>query len=263
MAEDPIISHIPDDFAGKRVVVTGGTRGIGLAVVERLADAGAVVVAVARRGAAGLPQGVRVVTGDLSTADGVDAAAASCLSMLGGLDVLVNNAGAFTLHMQGPLSIPDQEWVAALDLNYLSAVRMDRAMLPELMRSRGVIVQMSSISSTTPAGATLHYAAAKAALTTYAKGLSRAIAADGVRVNSVVPGTIGTDPIKEMIHNMASAMEVDEEEALRAVVGDVPLGGPGRAGQVAELVAFLASNRAAWITGATFVIDGGQSQVVR
>lgn len=200
--------------------------------------------------------------GDVGTAAGVDAVAEQSLDVLGGVDVLVNNAGGFSFHLEEPADIPDDDWVAALELNYLSTVRMDRALSTALVQSSGVIVEMSSVSARTPAPQTLPYAAAKAALTTYAKGLSRSLGKRGVRVNTVLPGTIETEPIDEMIATIARAAGIDESAATEMVVGDVPLNGPGRPADIAELVAFLASPRSSWITGATFVIDGGQLQTV-
>ena len=252
----------PGELAGLRTLVTGGTRGIGASVAARLAAGGADVVVTARHATDDLPAGVRAVTGDLTTREGVDAVAGHALELLGGADALVNNVGGFVLHPDGLASVPDEEWTEMLELNFLSAVRMDRALLPHLIASKGVIVEMSSVSARTPAVQTLTYAAAKAALTTYAKGLARAVGPQGVRVNSLAPGGVDTAPWEEMVDTVAEAGAMERSDAFALVVGDVPLGGPGRPQDVAEAVAFLVSGRSRWMTGSHVTLDGGSEPAV-
>jgi NAD(P)-dependent dehydrogenase (short-subunit alcohol dehydrogenase family) len=174
------------ELAGKRALVTGGTRGIGAAIVARLAAAGATVVTSARSAADGLPEGVRLVVADASTSDGTEHLAAEALRVLGGVDILVNNAGgAAAWFPEGALSIPDDHWFQALATNLLSAVRLDRLLIPQMReRGFGAVVQISSSNARQPASPLAHYAAAKAALTNYSKSLSLQVAGDRAGVLS-------------------------------------------------------------------------------
>jgi NAD(P)-dependent dehydrogenase (short-subunit alcohol dehydrogenase family) len=262
MTEAPRFAFEPTEFAGERALVTGGTQGMGEAIVRRLAAGGAMVATIAR---SPLPEGQAValfVQADISMPEGVNKVVREVLDRLGGVDILVNNVGGSSARSGGVLALGDEDWQHTIDTNLFAAVRLDRAFLPGMLKRRsGVIVHISSIQRRLPLfEATLAYAAAKAALTTYSKGLSKEVGPKGVRVNTVAPGFIETAAAQRLIARLAEKGETDEDTARQVLMnslGGIPIGRPGRPDEVAELVAFLVSDRAASIHGSEYVIDGG------
>ena len=256
------LSLDPSEFTGKRVLVTGGTQGMGEAIVRRLAAGGAAVATTAR---SPLPEGQVVglfVQADLANPEGVEKVVGEVLNHLGGVDILVNSVGGSSAPSGGVLALTDDDWQHTMDINLFAAVRLDRALLPGMLKQgSGVIVHISSIQRRLPLfEATLAYAAAKAALTTYSKGLSKEVGPKGIRVNTVAPGFIETTAAHRLIARLAEKAGTDADAArqdLMHSLGGIPIGRPGRPEEVAELVAFLASDRAASIHGSEYAIDGG------
>lgn len=249
-------------LAGKRVLVTGGTRGVGAAIVELLSGQGARLVATALSQPAHPIEGVHYVTADLASANGARQAADAALLHLGGVDVLVNVVGGSSAPAGGFAVLDDVEWAKALDLNLMSAVRLDRALLPAMLaQGNGVILHVSSIQRVLPLpDATIAYAAAKAALSTYSKALSKEVTPKGIRVVSVAPGWIETEASVALVERVAANAGTDYENAKQLVMkelGGIPLGRPAKPGEVADLIAILVSPRAASISGAEYTIDGG------
>ncbi len=250
------------DLAGLRALVTGGTKGIGKAVVARLREAGAKVLASARAQPDTLAQNDLFVAADLATAEGCATVVDAMMAQLGGIDIVVHVVGGSSAPAGGFAALDDAEWQRALDQNLFPAVRLDRALLPKMLEhGSGVIVHITSIQRQLPLPeSTLAYAAAKAALSNYSKGLSKEVGPKGIRVVRVSPGWVETDAAVRMVERLAKAAGTDYAAAQKGLMnslGGIPIGRPAKPREVADLVAFLASPRAKAITGAEYVIDGG------
>ena len=253
------------DLTGRWALVTGGTRGIGAAVAVRLGQAGARILRAARSQRGDADE--LFVAADVSTAEGCSAVARAVRDRLGGIDIIVHVAGGSTAPAGGFAALDDDEWRGALDLNLLAAVRLDRALLPLMLAQRsGVIVHVTSIQRQLPLPeSTLAYAAAKAALANYSKGLSKEVSPKGVRVVRVSPGWVETEAAVALVERQALASGSSVEDARRSLmdaIGGIPIGRPAKPAEVAELIAFLVSPGAASITGVEYVIDGGSVPTV-
>jgi len=183
-------------------------------------------------------------------------------SRLGGVDIIVHVVGGSSAPAGGFAVLDDDEWRRALDLNLFPAVRLDRALLPMMLaQGSGVIVHVTSIQRQLPLPeATIAYAAAKAALSNYSKGLSKEVSPKGVRVVRVSPGWVETEAAVGLVQEIARENAIDYEGArnrLMASLGGIPIGRPAKPKEVADLIAFLVSTQAGAITGTEYVIDGG------
>lgn len=249
--------HGVRELAGKRAVVTGGSRGIGAAVVRRLLDAGAEVLTTARSRASTVPQGAAFVAADVRTRAGAEAVAEAAHEVLGGVDILVGNAGG-ARPFRHARDIPDEEWQEQLDLNFLASVRLDSLLTPGMRERRsGAVVHVSTAAAPTSAPPFLHYTAAKAALRNYSRGLALELAPFGVRVNTVSPGRTAT-PGGEATRR---AWEALVEEGPGQDSTAPPLGREGRPDDIADAVLFLVSDRSSWLTGQNLTVDGGEFPV--
>ncbi|WP_405653930.1 oxidoreductase [Streptomyces sp. NBC_00019] len=254
-------------LAGRTVVVTGAGRGIGLAIVEAFLAAGSRVVAGSRERTEALDQHVKqgaqltVVALDLATADGPAALVAEAVAVHGGVDILVNNVGAVRPRLDGFLGVTDEDWEWTFTVNFMAAVRTTRAALPHLLATgAGRIVTVSSVNARLPDPLVIDYGAAKAALTNFCKALSKEVGPRGVRVNTIGPGPVET-ALWQGADGVAAAVGqsrgVDPREVARGAADQSVTGRFTRPSEVADLVLYLAGPRAANITGADFVIDGG------
>ena len=250
------------DLEGKRALVTGGTKGVGQAVVAALRDAGATVLTTARSRPENVESAGQFVAADVSTAEGCAAVTEAVRDRLGGVDIVVHVVGGSSAPAGGFAALDDQQWHKALDQNLFAAVRLDRALVPSMVeQGSGVVIHVTSIQDRMPLPeATIAYAAAKAALSNYSKALSKEVSPKGVRVVRVSPGWVETDAAVGLVMEIARQNATDYEGGRKIVMdslGGIPLGRPAKPQEVADLVAFLASERAASITGTEYVIDGG------
>jgi NAD(P)-dependent dehydrogenase (short-subunit alcohol dehydrogenase family) len=261
------IPKMVSEFSGKRVLITGGTKGVGAALVDRMLRGGATVLTTARSALSEIDPRVLFVAADIGTAEGVATVVDAASKQLGGIDILVSNVGGSSTPGGGFAALTDDDWLSTVSTNLFAAVRLDKGLLPAMLQQKsGVIIHVSSIQRRLPLyESTLPYAAAKAALTTYSKGLSKEVGPQGVRVNTVAPGYIETTAAEAMVERLAKQQGVDYETAQQGLMkslGGIPIGRPNRPEEVAELIAFLVSDRAATITGAEYVIDGGTTPTV-
>ncbi|MGI8334804.1 oxidoreductase [Actinomadura scrupuli] len=250
---------------GEVAVVTGASKGIGLAITRSLVDEGVHVIAGARQATAELTAlaetgKVQVIEVDLSTATGPARLIAAAVAR-GRLDILVNNVGAVSPRLTGFLDITDEQWFTSLTLNLMAAVRTTRAALPTMLAAgHGNIVTISSVNAFLPDPAVIDYSAAKAALTNFSKSLSKEVGSRGIRVNTISPGPVTTD-LWLGDHGVAATVAragggdpaaVAEQAAAQAETGRFT-----HPREIADLVLLLSSDRAGNVTGADFVIDGG------
>ena len=247
---------------GKRAVVTGGTKGLGAALVQSLQDAGVQVITTARSAPEKPLEGVTYVQTDLTTAEGVTQLARAVTKRWGGVDIVINSLGGSNAPAGGFAALDDAMWFSELNLNLMSAVRLDRALLPAMLaQGAGVILHVTSIQHVLPfPESTTAYAAAKGALSTYSKSLSKEVTPKGVRVLRVSPGWIETEASVVFAERMAAQAGTDYEGGKKMVMdwlGGIPVGRPARPQEVADLITFLVSPRAASVAGSEHVIDGG------
>lgn len=259
------MTHLPDpatELSGRIALVTGGTKGAGKAIAQRLLHAGATVIVTARNTPVDIDENIRFIPADLSRHEGTAKVVDEVLERFGRLDILVNNLGGSETPGGGFAALSDSDWEESIRTNLLAPVRLDRGFLPQMIaRGTGVIIHIASIQGRLPLHeSTLPYAAAKAGLINYSKGLSKEVAPKGVRVLTVSPGWIMTDASQRLVERIADSSGSTQDEATRSIMnalGGIPFGRAARPGEVAELVGFLVSPRAGYLTGTEIVIDGG------
>ena len=243
------------DWTGRRVVVMGGSRGIGRSIALGFAAAGA-AVAICARGQEGVDRTCAEIeqAGGGSYGESVDLADAAAIAgfmpnaaeALGGIDVLVNNASGF--------GAADDEagWAASVAVDLMAIVRASQAALPFLRKDKGNIINISSISALRATKRNPPYGAIKAAVMHYTASQARMLAADGIRVNCVAPGSI------EFPGGTWEGRRTNDPDLYNATLAQIPFGRMGTPEEIAEVVIFLASNGARWVTGQSIVVDGGQ-----
>ena len=250
------------DLAGRRAVVTGASLGIGEAVVKELADLGAEVVFCARN-----PDAIDALSGYSErvtghVADMADQASTEAfldaVEAAGGADILINNVGASP--SRNFLYMSDQDWVDLHELHLLSAVRCTRRLLPKMRKQKwGRVVMVASGAAKYPSAALIDYGATKAAMISMAKSLARKYGADGVLVNSILPGLIHTAMWERAATEIANASDSTMEAVLERNGRTVPVGRYGTSEEVAQVIAFLCTNAASYVNGAAIEVDGGSA----
>lgn len=250
-------------LAGRTAIVTGGSKGIGLAVVRGLADNGVHVITGARTSSAELEQLTHDGQVEAAEIDLSDPSGPGKLAAMAGdrVDILVNNVGGAPVRTGGFLSISDEDWLATINLDLMAAVRTTRSVLPAMLAvGRGSIVTVCSVNARLPDPAVLDYSVAKAGLASFCKALSKELGPAGIRVNTVSPGPVATDlwlgatGVAQTVSHVtgSAAADVAGQAASQMVTGRFT-----QPAEVADVVLFLASDRAGNVTGADFVIDGG------
>lgn len=251
-----------NELSGKIALVTGGTKGAGKAIADRLLKAGATVIITARNAPETANEKLHFISADLSEPAGTQKVVDEVLTTFKKLDILVNNLGGSETQGGGFAVLTDKDWERSIQTNLLAPVRLDSGFLPQMIeRKSGVIIHIASIQGRLPLyDSTLPYAAAKAGLINYSKGLSNEVSPKGVRVLTVSPGWIKTTAAIAMMERIAESSNISIDQATQRVMdalGGIPFGRPAYPEEVAELVGFLVSPRANYLTGTEFVMDGG------
>lgn len=247
--------HATFDFKGRRAIVCGGSRGIGLSIAKAFASAGA-SVSICARGEASLAEAraalealggkVHAARCDLGDGAAVTRYVQEAAAALGGIDALVNNASAFG-HRD-----TDADWAASVAVDLMAPVRASHAAMPFLEHSKGAIVHLSSIAGLRPSVRTPPYGAVKAALVQYTQTQAAALARKGVRVNCIAPGSIYFEG------GVWDVRKREEPKLYEGTLARIPTGRFGRPEEIASVTLFLCSDAASWVTGQTITVDGGQ-----
>lgn len=250
-----------DSLKGKVALVTGGTKGIGRAIADKLKDTGAQVVVIARSEPKEEADGLYFIAADLTENGSADEISKKIIDRYGRIDIIVNNAGANLSPGGGFRVLEDEHWISDWQLNFLSVVRLNKALLPKMLEQKsGVVINISTNAARQPLWEmTMSYSSAKAALNAYSKALATELGPHGIRVNVVSPGVVETPLMLEFIENMAKASGISRDEAFKKVMDavNVPLNRMAEPEEIANLVGFLVSDHASYITGINYSVDGG------
>ncbi|PZP39339.1 MAG: short-chain dehydrogenase, partial [Pseudopedobacter saltans] len=243
-----------NELQGKIALVTGGTKGTGKAIAERLSKAGATVIITARNEPEDTNEKLCFISADLSKSIETEKVVSEVLAKFDRLDILINTLGGSETKGGGFAVLSDEDWEETIRTNLLAPVRLDRGFLPQMIeRKSGVIIHIASIQGKLPLyDSTLPYAAAKAGLINYSKGLSNEVSPKGIRVLTVSPGWIMTEAATRMMERISESSKTTIEQATQSVMdvlGGIPYGRPAQPEEVAELVGFLVSPRANYLTG--------------
>ncbi|WP_034671731.1 SDR family oxidoreductase [Epilithonimonas caeni] len=255
-----------DSLKGKMALVTGGTKGIGKSIADKLSANGVTVVITARSKSEDASSNHHFIAADLTRADSAGRIAKEVLEKYGKIDIVVNNAGANLSPGGGFNTLKDEDWSKDWELNFMSVVRMNKALLPAMLEQKeGVIINISTGAAKQPIWEmTMSYSSAKAALNAYSKALANEVGPKGIRVNTVSPGVVRTPLMNDFIENIAQRSGTTFEESFQSIVDKVgvPIGRMAEPEEIANMVAFLASSEGQYITGANISVDGGASPTV-
>lgn len=250
-----------DSLKGKVALVTGGTKGIGRAIADKLKDTGAQVVVIARSEPKEEADGLYFIAADLTENGSAAEISKKIIDRYGRIDIIVNNAGANLSPGGGFRVLEDEHWISDWQLNFLSVVRLNKALLPKMLEQKsGVVINISTNAARQPLWEmTMSYSSAKAALNAYSKALATELGPHGIRVNVVSPGVVETPLMLEFIENMAKASGISRDEAFKKVMDavNVPLNRMAEPEEIANLVGFLVSDHSSYITGINYSVDGG------
>lgn len=256
-----------NSLEGRICLVTGGTKGIGKAIANRLTEDGATVIITGRNKPIDNPFDQHFIAGDHSKAETAALIAEEISKIYGKIDSIVNNAGANLTPPGGHSVLTDDDWNNEIQLNLMSAVRINKALIP-LMRKQnnGTITNISMNPAIQPMwDITMAYSAAKAALNAYSKALASELGPVGIRVNTVSPGLVKTPQMQNYIENASKLSGISPKDTLHDMLhklGNVPIGRPAEPEEIASLVRFLVSDEASYISGAIYQIDGGSLAVI-
>lgn len=249
------------ELQGKIALVTGGTKGIGKAIADELAHLGATVIVSARSLQDGNLEH-EFISADLSQSEDIKQLANKIIEQYGTLDILINNVGGTSAPAGGFSVLSDEDWEKDLQLNLLAAIKLDKALVPSMIeRNTGVVIHISSLNGKLPLYASnFSYGVTKAALNNYSKALANEVASKGVRVITVSPGMVKTTAMETFLNSYGTSIGKNLEETAQLVMdslGGVPMNRLAQPQEIANLIGFLVSPKASYITGTNYVIDGG------
>jgi NAD(P)-dependent dehydrogenase (short-subunit alcohol dehydrogenase family) len=249
------------ELSGKIALVTGGTKGIGKAIADKLASEGAIVVVTARKS----PQekiGHHFIAADFTDSSDITSLAETLIQEYGIPAILINNVGGTSSPAGGFQMLSDEDWGRDIELNLMASIRLDKAIIPKMIGNKsGAVIHISSLNGKIPLyQSNFSYGVMKSALNAYSKTLANEVAGHGIRVNTVSPGMVRTTAMETFLQNYAQSIGKTVTEAAQQIMdglGGVPLNRLAEPEEIASLVAFLVSDGAAYITGANMLADGG------
>ncbi|MGS2738254.1 SDR family oxidoreductase [Sinomicrobium sp. M5D2P17] len=249
------------ELSGKLALVTGGTKGIGKAIADKLSFAGATVVVTARKPPEEKSEH-HFIAADLTDGSDIANLTQNLIQEHGIPDILINNVGGTSSPAGGFQMLSDEDWNRDIELNLLASIRLDKAIVPKMIgKKSGIVIHISSLNGKLPLHeSNFSYGVMKSALNAYSKTLANEVAKDGIRVNTVSPGMVRTTAMETFLSGFAQSIGKTVDEATQQIMdglGGIPLNRLAEPEEIANMVGFLVSDGAGYITGANMLVDGG------